>query len=77
MVDPHFLLSLIQDLGLNRPQCEEEFKDTFQVLQIDSLDLLSVVTELEHVTGKRIPPEAFLSIRTFQDVIDFFKDKNK
>jgi len=38
-------------------------------LDIDSIDAVDLVVELQKVTGKRIKPEDFKSVRTVQDVV--------
>ncbi|PXF30975.1 acyl carrier protein [Pokkaliibacter plantistimulans] len=38
-------------------------------LDIDSIDAVDLVVELQKITGKRIKPEDFKSVRTVQDVV--------
>jgi acyl carrier protein len=42
----------------------------YQDLDIDSIDAVDLVVELKKVTGKKIQPEEFRSVRTVQDVVD-------
>ncbi|WP_338867080.1 acyl carrier protein [Myxococcus stipitatus] len=39
-------------------------------LDIDSIDAVDLLVKLKPVTGKRVPPEVFKSVRTIQDVVD-------
>jgi len=42
----------------------------YQDLDIDSIDAIDLVVELKNMTGKKIQPEEFRSVRTVQDVVD-------
>ncbi len=39
-------------------------------LDIDSIDAIDLLVKLQQVTGKRMQPEAFKSVRTVQDIVD-------
>jgi acyl carrier protein len=39
-------------------------------LDIDSIDAVDLAVKLKEVTGKRLQPEVFKSVRTVQDVVD-------
>lgn len=39
-------------------------------LDIDSIDAVDMVVELKKMTGKKIQPEDFKSVRTVSDVVD-------
>jgi acyl carrier protein len=39
-------------------------------LDIDSIDAVDLVVKLNQVTGKRLRPEVFKTVRTVQDVVD-------
>ena len=39
-------------------------------LDIDSIDAVDLVVKLNQLTGKRLGPEVFKSVRTVQDVVD-------
>lgn len=41
----------------------------YEELSLDSLDAVDLVLELQDLTGKKIKPEVFKSVRTVQDVI--------
>ncbi|MGF1688557.1 acyl carrier protein [Photobacterium japonica] len=42
----------------------------YQDLDLDSIDAVDLVVHLQNVTGKKIKPEEFKSVRTVQDVVD-------
>lgn len=44
--------------------------DLYADLDIDSIDAVDLVVKLKELTGKRLRPEAFKSIRTVRDVVD-------
>ena len=39
-------------------------------LDLDSIDAVDLIVKLQELTGKRISPDAFKSVRTVGDVID-------
>lgn len=39
-------------------------------LDIDSIDAVDLAVKLNQLTGKRLPPEVFKTIRTINDVVD-------
>jgi acyl carrier protein len=42
----------------------------YEDLDIDSIDAVDLVVELKKITGKKLRPEEFKSVRTVQDVVD-------
>ena len=42
----------------------------YEDLDIDSIDAVDVVVKFKALTGKRVQPEVFKSVRTVQDVVD-------
>ncbi|NIB44225.1 acyl carrier protein [Pseudomaricurvus alkylphenolicus] len=42
----------------------------YEDLDIDSIDAVDLVVELKKMTGKKIKPEEFKSVRTVGDVVD-------
>jgi acyl carrier protein len=44
--------------------------DLYSDLDIDSIDAVDLAVKLREVTGKRLQPEVFKSVRTVQDVVD-------
>jgi acyl carrier protein len=41
----------------------------FQDLDLDSIDAVDLAIKVQEMTGKRIKPEEFKSVRTVQDVV--------
>jgi acyl carrier protein len=42
----------------------------FEELDLDSIDAVDLVVKIQELTGRRIKPEQFKSVRTIGDVID-------
>ena len=42
----------------------------YQDLDIDSIDAVDLMVKLNELTGKRVTPESFKSVRTVADVVD-------
>jgi acyl carrier protein len=42
----------------------------FQELDLDSIDAVDLVVRLQELTGKKIKPEQFKTVRTVSDVVD-------
>lgn len=42
----------------------------YEDLDIDSIDAVDLLVELKQITGVRLQPEAFKSVRTLRDVVD-------
>jgi acyl carrier protein len=42
----------------------------FEELDLDSIDAIDLVVSLQDLTGRRIKPEEFKSVRTVGDVVD-------
>lgn len=47
-----------------------EAASLYQDLDLDSIDAVDLVIKLQQITGKKIQPEAFKSVRTVGDVVD-------
>ena len=43
-------------------------------LDIDSIDAVDLAVKLKQMTGKRLQPEVFKTIRTISDVVDALSD---
>lgn len=39
-------------------------------LDLDSIDAIDLIVKLQEMTGKKIKPQEFRSVRTVQDVVD-------
>lgn len=44
--------------------------DLYSDLDIDSIDAVDLAVKLKELTGKRLQPEVFKSVRTVRDVVD-------
>jgi acyl carrier protein len=42
----------------------------YEDLDLDSIDAVDLVVKLQDLTGKKIPPEDFKTVRTVDDVVD-------
>lgn len=42
----------------------------YQDLELDSIDAIDLVVHLQKLTGKKIKPEEFKSVRSVSDVVD-------
>ena len=42
----------------------------YQALELDSIDAIDLVVHLQKLTGKKIKPEEFKSVRSVNDVVD-------
>jgi acyl carrier protein len=43
-------------------------------LDIDSIDAVDIAVKLKQLTGKRLQPEVFKSVRTIEDVVNALED---
>lgn len=64
------LLLMMEDLFDVDPQEVSLDSRLYQDLDIDSIDAVDLVVELKKITGKKLQPNDFKSVRTVQDVID-------
>ncbi|EFE98062.1 acyl carrier protein [Serratia odorifera] len=49
----------------------------YEELELDSIDAVDLVVHLQKITGKKIKPEMFKSVRTVQDVVDAIDELQK
>ncbi|MEH6545377.1 MAG: acyl carrier protein [Sneathiella sp.] len=42
----------------------------YEDLDLDSIDAVDLVVKLQDLTGKKIPPEEFKTVRTVDDIVD-------
>ncbi len=64
------IVSVLQELfEIDTHQVALE-SDLYRDLDIDSIDAVDLVVELKKITGKKILPDDFKSVRTVQDVVD-------
>ena len=55
------------DIDLHQVSLESRL---YEDLDIDSIDAVDLVVELKKITGKKMQPDDFKSVRTVQDVVD-------
>lgn len=65
----HLRNMLVEDFEVPADQVTPEAL-LYEDLGIDSIDAVDMIVQLQSLTGERIPPERFRSVRTVQDVVD-------
>ncbi|MDE8601686.1 acyl carrier protein [Marinomonas sp. RSW2] len=60
---------VLQDLFELSADSIHPSSNLYQDLDIDSIDAVDLVVELKKMTGKKINPEDFKSVRTVEDVV--------
>ncbi|SIQ31639.1 acyl carrier protein [Marinobacterium stanieri] len=63
------IIQVLEDLFEIDPADIHPQAHLYQDLDIDSIDAVDLVVELKKMTGKKIKPEDFKSVRTVQDVV--------
>lgn len=64
------IVALLEDLFEIDPQDVTPEANLYQDLDIDSIDAVDMVVELKKMTGKKIQPNDFKSVRSVQDVVE-------
>lgn len=64
------ITSVLEDLFEIDPRQVSLESHLYTDLDIDSIDAVDLVVELKKITGKKIKPDDFKSVRTVQDVVD-------
>lgn len=64
------ITAVLEDLFEIDPQQISLESHLYTDLDIDSIDAVDLVIELKKITGKKIKPDDFKSVRTVQDVVD-------
>jgi len=64
------ILVVMQELFDTDPQQVSLESRLYEDLDIDSIDAVDLVVELKKITGKKLQPDDFKSVRTVQDVVD-------
>lgn len=64
------IVSIFEELFETDPALVTLDANLYGDLDIDSIDAVDLVIELRKMTGKKIQPEDFKSVRTVQDVVD-------
>lgn len=63
------VVDILEELFEIEPEQITPQANLYQDLDIDSIDAVDLVVELKKMTGKKIKPEDFKSVRTVQDVV--------
>lgn len=61
--------TLHEMFGLDKTQITPD-ANLYTDLDIDSIDAVDLAVKLKQLTGKRLEPEVFKTVRTVQDVVD-------
>lgn len=64
------LRDLFEEMFEIEPDKVQPEAQLYQDLDIDSIDAVDLVVRLKEMTGKKIEPEEFKSVRSVQDVVD-------
>ncbi len=64
------ILEMMEDLFDISPEQVSPQSLLYDDLDIDSIDAVDLMVELKKVTGKKLQPEDFKSVRTVQDVVE-------
>lgn len=60
--------TLAETFGLPAEKLVPE-ADLYKDLEIDSIDAIDLLVKMQKLSGKRMAPEAFKSVRTLDDVV--------
>ena len=63
------IVSVLEELFEIEPSAVTPDAHLYNDLDIDSIDAVDLVVELKKITGKKIQPDDFKSVRTVQDVV--------
>ncbi len=64
---------LVNDFEIDEDLIKPE-ANLFKDLEFDSIDAVDLAVKLQQYTGKRIQPQDFKEIRTFEDVVNAVAD---
>ena len=64
------LRQVLVDLFELKPEQIVPEANLYTDLDIDSIDAVDLAVKFKELTGKRLQPEVFKSVRTIQDVVD-------
>ncbi|GAA0545836.1 MULTISPECIES: acyl carrier protein [Rheinheimera] len=60
---------MVKEFELDASQITPD-ANLYEDLDLDSIDAVDLVVKLREITGKKIEPEAFKSVRTVNDVVN-------
>ena len=66
----HKIVQVLEELFDVDPRQVTPEARLYEDLYIDSIDAVDLVVELKKITGKKMQPDDFKSVRRVQDVID-------
>ena len=64
------ILAVMEELFDIDPQGVTLESRLYEDLDIDSIDAVDLVVELKKITGKKMQPDDFKSVRSVEDVVD-------
>lgn len=64
------ILEVMEELFDIDPQQVSMESRLYEDLDIDSIDAVDLVVELKKITGRKLQPDDFKSVRTVEDVVD-------
>lgn len=64
------VLAVLEELFEIDPRDVTPESRLYEELEIDSIDAVDLVVELKEITGKKLQPEEFKSVRTVQDMVE-------
>lgn len=64
------LTGLLVDMFEVEPNAIIPTAKLYEDLDVDSIDAVDLIVELRNITGKKIDPEVFKSVRTVEDVVN-------
>jgi len=64
------IVSVLEELFEIDPQQVSPQSLLYEDLDIDSIDAVDLIVELKKITGKKLQPDDFKSVRSVQDVVD-------
>lgn len=64
------LKSLFEELFEIEPESIHLDSKLYEDLDVDSIDAVDLVVRLKEMTGRKIDPEAFKTVRSVEDVVD-------
>jgi acyl carrier protein len=65
--------ALAEDFDIEAERIKPESR-LYEDLDIDSIDAVDLMVRLKQLTGQRLSPDAFRSVRTIGDVVDAVHD---
>ena len=63
-------VAVLEELFEIDPQHVSPETRLYEDLDIDSIDAVDLIVELKKITGKKLQPDEFKSVRSVQDIVD-------